>query len=84
MGKRKGQSYSKICPICGKRFRTDKDLTKYCSRECYRVSVNRRKGIAKEKKVEAEKNHNQLFQLAKEAQVAGLSYGQYVARMEGR
>lgn len=39
-------TYNKICPICGKEFKTDYHKVKYCSREC-RLEVDRRKGREK-------------------------------------
>lgn len=26
--------YDRVCPICGKEFKTDKAMKKYCSAEC--------------------------------------------------
>ena len=58
-----------VCKICGKFFQSDFKNVKYCSDECKKATKK-----PDEKKLSAE-------ELAVKAKQAGMSYGQYVAKM---
>ena len=76
------------CKICGKEFTTVLNRKKCCSEECVKKNSkinqeiwwNKQKGI-KPKKKEKKLTVTQIAVMAKQA---GMTYGQYVARMEGR
>lgn len=71
------------CRICGKTFIAKRAGTKYCSKECFRKGQAEWARIAREKsKVDKSPRNVTLANLANEATKAGLSYGQYVLKME--
>ena len=74
----------KTCHICGKRF-IGYNATKYCGLECSRVANrDRNKRFHENEKVrkrKANSNETAIVDIAVEARKAGMSYGQYVAKM---
>jgi len=70
--------FDRTCPICGTRFVTDIGQQKYCDAECkekaYHAAQQRYRDRQKKKK-------GTLDDVVRAADAAGLSYGQYVARM---
>lgn len=71
----------KICPICGKSFKSS--YRKYCSDECSKQGqkINQLNLHETRRKIQ-EKNglrKNALRDTARAAREAGMSYGQYVA-----
>lgn len=83
----------RICAVCGKSFEAHRETEVCCSKEC--KDERRREQIrsyrrdkAQEKKFEEQKkkkqvsrNKNSLTEIAIEARKAGMTYGQYVAKM---
>lgn len=77
------------CVICGKLFVARTVNGKYCSEECQteglrrRTRNNWRDNEAKKKEIRKSKKKRQkeLVDIAVEARKAGMSYGQYVAKM---
>lgn len=63
------------CAWCGKTFISDY-RREYCTSECRKAANNRDK-----KKRRSNKKNNSLMQVVKLAREAGLTYGQYVAKM---
>ena len=91
LGSRSGKrGYIRICTICGKRLQGVGRRTKYCP-EC-RAEVNRtksrersriRKAFELEQKARAARPQYtgpSVREVAAQADAAGMSYGQYVAR----
>ena len=83
-----------ICKICGKEFVT-KTVAKCCSKECKKENEVRNAASYFERAAKAKKDTKQIPKPKKEkkltvtdiavkAKEAGMSYGQYVAQMEGR
>lgn len=80
---------TRVCTICGKEFEsTRNNLT--CSNECFAELKNKRKKEQREKyheeKNKANKfmsqNMKEIERICVEANQAGMSYGNYVARNE--
>lgn len=79
----------RICAICGKTFIAGKYNAKYCSVECQdegrrnHDKKNRKAGQERKKEERKSKKKRQkaLVDIAVEAKKAGMTYGQYVARM---
>ena len=77
------------CVICGKEYITSIYNSKYCSEECKMQGIralNKINDRAKRERrmaerVARENSHKPLIDIAVEAKKAGMSYGQYVARM---
>jgi predicted nucleic acid-binding Zn ribbon protein len=82
------RKYKKKCGVCGKDFDGWNKNQKYCSEECKHVSHLQRGEMyrenarlkAEQKKEEAKKK-KALEEIAMAARNAGMTYGQYVARM---
>ena len=79
----------KKCVICGKSFKSEKYNAKYCSETCKdkgrRAITKENDRIKRERAAKARKARNNskkpLINIAAEAKGAGMSYGQYVAKM---
>lgn len=74
------------CIRCGTSFMTKCTTAKYCV-DCRidHKKIYRERFKAKQKeKAEKEKQKVKLGDIAKQARQAGMTYGEYVARMEGR
>lgn len=76
--------FTKACGICGKEFTTTNRNKLFCSEACARES-NRRHAILRrvaegEAKREKKRKHESLFEIVKEADRRGLTYGEYVSR----
>ena len=75
------------CIICGKLFTAQRKNASCCSCECKKVNcINNRKKQAKMKKVKKAEKRNKipnkdLLDIDKAAKLAGMTYGQYVAKM---
>ena len=77
------------CGICGKTFIASKANIKYCCDKCrYEAisikNIEIRKSKSENKKASRKKkkdNQQAIIDIAVEAKKAGMSYGQYVARM---
>jgi len=80
---RKRSKYKKICKTCGKAFETIEKNAKYCSRDC--ANKGREKLPEREKRQNEresrKRNMEWIVKINKEAQKAGLKYGDYVAMM---
>lgn len=88
----------KPCKVCGKLFKSIRSTHVYCSGDCNRKAERQRqkrdlkynaekqreyKAKKKLEKAEKERKKHALTEMAKKAREAGMSYGQYVAMMEG-
>jgi len=75
----------KQCTICGASFETTNIHAKYCSDPCRKKASRKsyRQAKAKEKEeLERKKNMQQsIIDIAVLARQAGMTYGQYVAKM---
>lgn len=72
----------KKCKYCGKEFNSTKNDRRYCSDECRKksqleMSKKRRKGA------HIKKPNAAVVDIAVKARAAGMTYGQYVAKMGG-
>lgn len=76
---------TKNCALCGKPFTAVTANSKYCSNKCYRT-MNREMSASWKKeqvtKPKKRKKDKTIVDLAVEARKAGMTYGQYVAKME--
>ena len=78
------------CKVCGKEFITDSNIRKCCSDECKKINARRNGKIwadkQKNKQPKKKKKEKKLtiVDIAVMARKAGMTYGQYVAQMEGR
>ena len=76
------------CKICGKEFVSKCFATKCCSDECKKENarINGKKWTDMQKALKPKKKEKKLTvtEIAAMAKKAGVSYGQYVAQMEGR
>lgn len=77
----------KICKICGKTF-YGSGATAYCGDECRKIGyadnirlAESRARIRKASKRSRKKQTMSIADISKEARAVGMSYGQYVARM---
>lgn len=70
------------CDCCGKKYITKSHKSKYCGAECKKKSA--KKNNKKKKVVRKNNTNRELMDYAAEARKAGISYGEYVARMEYR
>lgn len=78
------------CAICSRRYTTTRANKKYCSTKCADIGEKRaaKKNSTKQesKKVIAQKKREErrkaIIDIAVEAKKHGMSYGQYVAKME--
>lgn len=62
------QEYNKICPTCGKEFKSDRKNRVFCSRECYNQNLNKntkKHEISKEELISTMKLYNNITQLGK-------------------
>lgn len=80
-----------ICVICGKHFEYQKGNKITCSKECmaerqrrYSRERDRKRQELNKKKKAKPKHKSTLGEDAKEAKNIGMSYGQYIAKKEGR
>lgn len=64
-----------VCKECGETFRTSSQNADYCSQECIRIHIFRRK-MATEK---PKKKVQSIEKINREARNAGMTYGKYVA-----
>lgn len=77
------------CVICGEEFEYEKGNKKCCSKECTneRVIILQRWKRKKDKsnKIQPQKKHSSksISELQNEARKRGMSYGMYIARIEG-
>ena len=79
----------KICTVCGKKFIATRTNAKYCDAKCLKIGTAETSKIAKEKlktKKDAERakqnrKKESLASIAVAARQAGMTYGQYVAKM---
>ena len=77
------------CVICGKEFEYEKGNKICCSKECSseRIIILQRWKRKKDKsnKIQPQKKHSckSISELQKEAIRRGMSYGMYIARIEG-
>jgi hypothetical protein len=74
----------KICSICGERYEPKSATQKYCAVcRCDMSNVSRRrfraKGIAERKK-RVRKHQEEMAEIVRKCEAAGLSYGQAVAK----
>lgn len=86
LGSRSGKrGYIRICVVCGKVMRGVGNKTKYCP-ECRRLHQNARARELARIKRDRSKHpaSGDVRAVAAEADAAGLSYGQYVARKESK
>ena len=79
--------WTKSCVICGKQFITQAASAKCCGAECRRENglIRNREKKERDKIRKAAKQHQTkvtVADIAVRAKAAGLSYGQYVARMD--
>lgn len=77
---------AKYCKWCGKVI-TVKGRSSYCSNECRMLAdADKRKNNSKKVKarLEEEKEKNSLEAIVKKATECGLTYGQYVAKLEAK
>ena len=72
-----GRSYSQVCVYCGRTFDSGSPKGRFCSKYCKdryeREQRRREKELLKK---------NSINEIVKEATKQGMSYGQYVAKME--
>lgn len=74
----------KICEICGKEFTPRHHRQLYCTKECANESEKQNKIIRKRRpKVVYEKKNQELVEMTVKARELGMTYGQYVAMIEG-
>lgn len=77
------------CVICGKEFEYEKGNKICCSKECSseRIIILQRWKRKKDKsnKIQPQKKHSSksISELQNEARKRGMSYGMYIARIEG-
>ena len=71
--------YTKKCIICGKSFETICGRALTCGKDC-RNAYNREK---RRKKKEKTHNNGNLNDVLEKARKVGMSYGKYVAMMDG-
>lgn len=81
--------YQAVCRICHKKFETHSQQALYCSAQCKRVADSIRAKINYRKKHpiptdsgRSLDNNKAVQSIANEASRLGMSYGQYVAKME--
>ena len=87
--KAEGYIYKRRCKMCGKAFETTEVRKYYCSPGCKKEGKN---GFAREeyKRARVQKELNEikakskLDSIAVAAKKAGISYGRYMARKEGK
>ena len=78
------------CAVCSRRYITTRANKKYCSTKCADIGEKRaaKKNSTKQesKKIIAQKKREErrkaIIDIAAEARKHGMSYGQYVAKME--
>lgn len=70
----------KKCKCCGIEFDSTKQNRRYCSDECKKKISRERK---RRKKEYVTKPNAAVIDIAVKAREAGMTYGQYVARMGG-
>lgn len=81
---RKDNREVKKCAICGRCFITNKMKVVCCSPECQKKRNKQLQNEARRKYVsqkEPKKKTKTLAELSVEARAAGMTYGQYVAKM---
>ena len=73
----------KNCQICGTAFIPQATSQKYCCRQCARQAEqeSNRKSETKKKNKKFGQHQKAAAEIATKAREAGLSYGQYVAKM---
>ena len=83
--------YKKTCTICGKEYTTTGTRSKACSKECRKILTKSyysyyKKPYDREKKNESTRKAagQSLQEIASEAKAAGMSYGNYLARIGGK
>lgn len=76
----------KKCPICGKEFHPERITGVYCSKECAGIGNCQKACAASRRQREREalkpkkKKLDNITEIQRKAQAAGLSYGQYIAK----
>lgn len=87
---------SRDCKMCGAHFTAENPKARYCSPECSHKGklkrseesrARRRERYSAARRVEraqAELRKNALNEIVRRAEAAGMSYGNYVAKAEGR
>lgn len=81
---RKDNREVKKCAVCGKHFITNRSRVVCCSPECQKKRDKELQSAANRKYVsqkETKKKEKTLAELSVEARAAGMTYGQYVAKM---
>lgn len=77
--------YIKICEACGKEFTSRRSNANSCSTEC-RKEINRKNATIRKRKILAQRRRTKqnlsVTEIAVLAKAHGMSYGEYVARME--
>ena len=79
----------RTCEICGKKYVATQHNAKYCGAECHTEGMRRRNRANDREKtrqkiaehIRKKDNQQAIIDIAVEAKKAGMSYGQYVARM---
>lgn len=79
------------CIFCGREYESDTNKDSFCSKECKRLRINQlsanyRKSYERFNIPVAKKKvpFKSLDEVMKEAEAAGMTYGKYVAMMEGK
>ncbi len=75
-----------ICEVCGKPFETIWPQAKYCSDEC-RIKVEKEREAKRERhrtrvKPSCTSDNQTIIEIMREANKAGMSYGQYVSKLK--
>ena len=81
---RKDNREVKKCVVCGKHFISTNSKVVCCSQECQKKRNKQLQNEARRKYVsqkEPKKKTKTLAELSVEARAAGMTYGQYVAKM---
>ena len=78
-----GQHECYCCQNCGIVFISNRSTQIYCCKQCRKAYINRK---IKMKQIETRGNKGrlmkELFEISRKASSAGMSYGQYVLKME--
>lgn len=74
------------CVVCGKKYTAIRGNQKYCGSECEKIATLkqvevRNKKLKVERRRKKKKKNQDIIDIAIAAREAGMSYGQYVAKM---
>lgn len=78
---------TKECEICGKVFNLISYNQRYCGEKCKREAnsiLRHERYLAEKLDAQTKPKHDTLSEVARKANVMGLTYGKYVAMMERR